>query len=64
MLPQYVRAPLSGLRSFGTLLVAFCSVNEDPPGFFEDIPALIGRASCVMLASTIIAEVMTGKVRS
>lgn len=43
-------------------LMSVCSVNEEVPGLFEDIPALIGRASCVMLALTIIAEVITGKV--
>ncbi len=31
------------------------SVNEKTPGIFDDIPALIGRASCVMLAGTLSA---------
>jgi len=41
--------------------VVYESVNEKTPGIFDDIPALIGRASCVMLAGTVIAEVITGK---
>ena len=38
------------------------SVNEEVPGIFDDIPTLIGRASCVLLGLNIISEVITGKV--
>ena len=45
-----------------TCYLCGCSVNEEVPGIFDDIPTLIGRASCVLLGLNIISEVVTGKV--
>ncbi len=38
------------------------SVKDKPKSPFDDIPALLGRLSCIGLGSTILAEAITGKV--
>lgn len=55
---------LAGALLVGGLVpttVLYDSVNEEVPGIFDDIPTLIGRASCVLLGLNIISEVITGK---
>lgn len=39
------------------------SINDKPKSILDDIPALVGRISCLGLGSTIAAEAVTGKVR-
>lgn len=39
------------------------SINDKPKSILDDIPALVGRISCIGLGSTIAAEAVTGKVR-
>lgn len=41
----------------------YASVSTKPKTPFDDMPALLGRLSCIGLGSTIAAEVVTGKVR-
>jgi hypothetical protein len=36
--------------------------DEQPRPLFDDIPALLGRLSCIGLGATILAEAVTGKV--
>ncbi len=40
----------------------YSSVSIKPKSPFDDVPALLGRLSCIGLGSTIAAEVVTGKV--
>lgn len=37
------------------------SITEKPKSLFDDIPALVGRASCLGLGATIATEAVTGK---
>lgn len=41
----------------------YSSVKDKPRSLFDDVPALLGRLSCIGLGSTILAEAVTGKVR-
>ena len=36
--------------------------DEQPRPLFDDVPALLGRLSCIGLGATILAEAVTGKV--
>ncbi len=67
--PQYEMDLTLGLL-VGALLVGglaptryiYSSVTDKPDSIFDDVPALLGRLSCIGLGSTIAAEAATGKV--
>ena len=63
---------LSKFSQVGALLIGgiaptkwiYRSVTDDARSVLDDMPALLGRLSCIGLATTIATEVYTGKVRT